>query len=630
MTTQILLFNPFGLIVGSDHQHILKPVDLKNETEAIEFIQRETGFQFTSNQIMGYPSNFNGKAMPQRLFAVLDKETPIPETFQVLDLKTKSSLTKEQIREVCLFIEWARLNHEPIDWLKTIESQFFDGSLPYFTPQYLGLICKKGEQKAREQKLSSRALKLSLALPLLLGFAMDYLFYTGRLGLSVTVFFLFLFFLIYYQKRRLTLNAMTVMLGIGALGLAFSFALFNNSTLRVLNTLMMPFATTACLVSFFQGEWKPYHMGLISHSISQVTVKPIGALVKLWIPLKKVMPVSDIPISKSVKQISLGLALATPILMIIISLLAGADQVFQLFLDNLFQFDWSQEWAEFVSHLVFIGFCSLYFFGYLWQLNIKEQAYSEPRAWKTWLESTTVKTLLGAILLVYLGFAYIQIRYLFLGGALPDGFSYADYARQGFFELVAVTGFNGLIIILVNRYANKQEAKDGQVVNHLLSLLIGFSYLLLYTGFYRMFLYEGTYGYTELRLFVLFFMAFMGLSLAVLLLWIWKPQVSAFKWIAICGISVYLVLNYINVDALIAERNINRSQDYALLDTYHMTQLSVDALEVIAVSLRDHPDYDRILESFIENNMDELNRVNSWYDYNRGMSAFAKFLQHKD
>lgn len=52
--------------------------------------------------------------------------------------------------------------------------------------------------------------------------------------------------------------------------------------------------------------------------------------------------------------------------------------------------------------------------------------------------------------IIYAIFCFIQISYLFTKMTLPEGFTYAEYARQGFFELMIVTFINFAIILISN------------------------------------------------------------------------------------------------------------------------------------------------------------------------------------
>ena len=55
--------------------------------------------------------------------------------------------------------------------------------------------------------------------------------------------------------------------------------------------------------------------------------------------------------------------------------------------------------------------------------------------------------------LVYLVFCVIQIVYLFMGkGSLPEGMTYSQYARQGFFQLLFVAVLNLVMVLMCLKY----------------------------------------------------------------------------------------------------------------------------------------------------------------------------------
>ena len=62
-----------------------------------------------------------------------------------------------------------------------------------------------------------------------------------------------------------------------------------------------------------------------------------------------------------------------------------------------------------------------------------------------WLGVTETIVILGALDAVFLAFVVVQIRYLFGGASLVSvspGLTYAEYARHGFFALIAVAALS--------------------------------------------------------------------------------------------------------------------------------------------------------------------------------------------
>lgn len=113
---------------------------------------------------------------------------------------------------------------------------------------------------------------------------------------------------------------------------------------------------------------------------------------------------------------------------------------------------------------------------------------------------------------VYLLFSLIQFSYLYGGDKLPVVFTYAEYARRGFWELLAVTVIN-LGILLSSMKFVKKDRGFYPVILVFLSLLIVFSLNLLFSAHFKMSLYERAYGLTALRTYVYLSITLWGFCL---------------------------------------------------------------------------------------------------------------------
>ena len=105
-------------------------------------------------------------------------------------------------------------------------------------------------------------------------------------------------------------------------------------------------------------------------------------------------------------------------------------------------------------------------------------------------------TFTGALAVVYAVFCGIQIAVLFAGdvSALPEGMTYAEYAREGFFQLLLVSGINVVLIITAQRRFVSSKA-----LRALLVFLTVCTYLMEASSAMRMMLYVNAYGLTYLR-----------------------------------------------------------------------------------------------------------------------------------
>ncbi len=194
-----------------------------------------------------------------------------------------------------------------------------------------------------------------------------------------------------------------------------------------------------------------------------------------------------------------------------------------------------------------------------------------------------IVTMLNASLLViYSFFAYVQITYLFMGTALPEGFTYAEYARQGFFELLILTFINVVVLLLTINFAKKRiyesEIKGSFALKIVMAIVCALTMFLLYSSFYKMVLYHNEYGLTRLRLLVMIFLAFEALGLLATFAFIFKPNIKIIACYTVICLVFYVSVNLINIDGIIAKNHIdNYLRTGDRLDYRYLSTLSADA-----------------------------------------------------
>ena len=208
---------------------------------------------------------------------------------------------------------------------------------------------------------------------------------------------------------------------------------------------------------------------------------------------------------------------------VILLLLMSADDYFNKFVSKAFisiNFDFSKI-MQFV-----IFFIIIFSIG----VNLIRNRYIVMKENKTRkIDHTIIISMLSVINLVFVLFLISEVSKLcgnFL--QIPKGYIYSSYAREGFFQLLFVTIINFSIILYLIYKTN--VIKENKVIRNLVLILIAFSVLLIFNSYYRMFLYIGKYGFTNLRLQVILFL-FMELILF--------------------GIIIKKIINKVNNDGLI-------------------------------------------------------------------------------
>lgn len=184
---------------------------------------------------------------------------------------------------------------------------------------------------------------------------------------------------------------------------------------------------------------------------------------------------------------------------VILLLLMSADDYFNKFVSKAFisiNFDFSKI-MQFV-----IFFIIIFSIG----VNLMRNRYIVMKENKTRkIDHTIIISMLSVINLVFVLFLISEISKLcgnFL--QIPNGYIYSSYAREGFFQLLFVTIINFSIILYLIYKTN--VIKENKIIRNLVLILIAFSVLLIFNSYYRMFLYIGKFGFTNLRLQVILFL----------------------------------------------------------------------------------------------------------------------------
>ncbi|MEM7113617.1 MAG: DUF4173 domain-containing protein [Chloroflexota bacterium] len=443
-----------------------------------------------------------------------------------------------------------------------------------------------------------RILWLSLAL----GWTADLLFYGQQLGVSVVIFVGLLLVTGWINGRFANIRPQNRWLIVPLLFFASMIFIRANEFLTFFNVL----ATLALLayLAFFYAAGKVSNLGLLGTVMLPARVSghafieaaPVVRSVVNWRALREQGWSNVFPIVR-------GGLLALPILFIFTALLMSADVIFADYINEALDLDilpevmarfWRGVWILLMSWVIAGGF--VYMIGRQKTAVSDDQGALERgfnllrnRLPLGYLEAMTV---LGLVNGLFLAFTAVQFTYLFGGQINLSQYSYAEYARRGFFELVAVAVLSlGLIIGLnwITRRENKRQIKG---FNLLGMLMIGFVLIMLVSAFRRMGLYEAIFGYTELRLIVFVFMIWLAVVLVwfLITLW-WQPDRFAIG-LLLCGIGFLATMNLVNPDAFIVQRNIEHYEKTQKLDVDYLASLSADAVPELkqAITAVSHDD----------------------------------------
>jgi hypothetical protein len=283
-----------------------------------------------------------------------------------------------------------------------------------------------------------------------------------------------------------------------------------------------------------------------------------------------------------------GLALAIPIVALFAALLASADPVFSNFLDELIEIFQLENLPEYLFRGVIIAVLAFLLAGvYIHALTRSrdEKLIGEEKPWlPSFLGFTESVVVLGSVDALFTSFVAIQFRYFFGGqeNIKIDGYTYAEYARRGFGELVVVAFISLLLFLGLSALTRREVKKQRTAFSTLSVILVLLVGVMLVSAFQRLLLYETAYGFTRLRTYSHVFMIWLGLLLVGVLLLEIRRKLRAFALIALIATAGFgLTLNLLNVDAFIARQNVNRALTGEPLDSSYLSSLSNDAVPAL-------------------------------------------------
>lgn len=197
------------------------------------------------------------------------------------------------------------------------------------------------------------------------------------------------------------------------------------------------------------------------------------------------------------------------------------------------------------------------------------------------LEWTLPLVVLAALFAAFNG---VQLAVLFGGydRVLSEtGLTYAEYARQGFWQLLWVTVLTLLVIAVALRWAPRGGPRDRRLVRSVLGALCVLALVVVASAVRRMDLYVGAYGLTRLRISVVGVEAWLGVVIVLIM----AAGVFGARWLprAVVGSAALgvLVFGLASPDGLIADQQVRHYADTGRIDLDYLRRLSADAVPAL-------------------------------------------------
>lgn len=284
----------------------------------------------------------------------------------------------------------------------------------------------------------------------------------------------------------------------------------------------------------------------------------------------------------------LGVFLCIPLLAIMIPLLMSADAAFDGLMGLLPEFDLEELLATVIFGLL------LWAVLYTRAVALRKAPAGEaaPRQRKG-IHAITVNTVLGAAGLVYLVYLLSQLAYFSGGfaGILPEGYSVAEYARRGFFEMALLSGID--LTVMVFSLGLVRREGSAPLATKLLCLFLGVVTLFLVsTASAKMFLYIGSFGLTSLRVLTQIVMLFMAITTVIICVWLFLPKLPYMKVLLLVALTMGAVTLWVDVDTQVARYNVDAylSGRLETVDVLYLYQLGDEGIPQLARLMQEATD----------------------------------------
>lgn len=438
--------------------------------------------------------------------------------------------------------------------------------------------------------------RAALAGALALGVLADTLFRApGRPGLNVTLWALAgVVVLVVLLRRRADPPARTTVWLVGAaLGFAFALTLRDAEALAVF-AIFAGWVLSVLAAGRAAAAWTS-RMPLSDVAFAKLRVillsfaGPLG-----WGRAARDPGAAVAPWSRRTRTLLRGAAMALPALLLLGALLMSADPVFERIVRDVFRVDIERA----LEHLALIAVMAWLTAGYLRAFLVSDDdVMRHLRVPQPALAAAELSVALWILNAMFLVFIAVQLRYLFGGASLVEvtaGLSYAEYARRGFFELVAATALVVPLLLVADWAAAPEPPRAHRVLRATMLVLVVLLVGVIASATYRMKLYQDAYGLTEQRLYVSVIIAWLTAVLAWLVFTVLRGQRERFvPGVVVAGVVCIAGLHVLNPHALIARVNIDRAAAGREYDGKYLRTLSADAAPVIIARLDRLPEGER-------------------------------------
>lgn len=369
--------------------------------------------------------------------------------------------------------------------------------------------------------------------------------------------------------------------------LGISNCFTDNAKIILMNKVWLFMLLTYFLMTVY-FDTKRWQLGKFLENIIRLVIGSIGKMFSFFPDAQAWLNEHKGKKNTQILYVLAGAGISIPFIALVIVMLSSADVIFRKSMDVIFG---KINGADVFGCILWSA--AMFFFSYGMVSLLEERGLNEQIKDRRTGQPIIAVSATAVIALIYIYFCTIQVVYLFAGyGTLPAGYTYAQYARQGFFQLLFICVMN-LVLVLIGL----GFFKESRVLKAILLVISFCTFVMIASSAYRMLLYISVYQLTFLRIFVLWALCVIALLMAGVVGKTLRDAFPLFRYGLAVITCCYLILSFGRPDYWIARYNISAYQEQAkvqaeqnkrgeydtviTVDTWYLRNLSADAASAI-------------------------------------------------
>ena len=274
-----------------------------------------------------------------------------------------------------------------------------------------------------------------------------------------------------------------------------------SEPLTILCAAALTLALMMILVYSYRGGKWPFY-GIVDHVIAVFRLGATAALHPALLPPEKPAAGEKAPAAawrRWLPPVLRGLLLALPLILLLAALLSSADPMFARLMNSLFTIDQLPEDIFRLTYILAGTYLLTGVFLFAILSSREEGIPAEKPRLAPFIGFIEAVVVLACVSLLFAVFVAVQFRYFFGGAAniTAEGFTYAEYARRGFGELLAVGMISLLLFLGLGSLTRKEDPLRRRLFSVLGVILVVMVAIILVSAYRRLLLYEAAYGFSK-------------------------------------------------------------------------------------------------------------------------------------